>query len=79
MRSVIDIVDLSVEEINDLIATANDINDNPAKYAEKCILCINSAAKNSLGVHAYIRYLFVCKRKRAVAFAQLFLLILAFP
>ena len=36
MRSVIDIVDLTVEEINDLIATANDINDNPAKYAEKC-------------------------------------------
>jgi aspartate carbamoyltransferase catalytic subunit len=36
MRSVIDIVDLTVEEIDALIATANDINDNPAKYAEKC-------------------------------------------
>lgn len=36
MRSVIDIVDLSVEEIDDLIATANDIIENPSKYAEKC-------------------------------------------
>lgn len=36
MRSLIDIVDLSIEEINDLIATANDIIANPDKYAEKC-------------------------------------------
>ncbi len=36
MRSVIDILDLSVEEINDLIATACDIVDNPDKYAEAC-------------------------------------------
>lgn len=36
MRSVIDIVDLSVEEIDGLIATANDIIENPSKYAEKC-------------------------------------------
>ena len=36
MRSVIDILDLSVEEINDLIATACDIIDNPDKYAEAC-------------------------------------------
>lgn len=36
MRSLIDIVDLSVEEINELIATANDIIANPDKYAEKC-------------------------------------------
>ena len=36
MRSLIDILDLSVEEINDLIATACDIIDNPDKYAEAC-------------------------------------------
>ncbi|MBE6935393.1 MAG: aspartate carbamoyltransferase [Ruminococcaceae bacterium] len=36
MRSVIDILDLTVEEITDLIATADDIIANPAKYAEKC-------------------------------------------
>ncbi len=36
MRSVIDILDLSVEDLEGLIATANDIIDNPAKYCEKC-------------------------------------------
>ena len=36
MRSVIDIRDLSVEEIDLLIKTANDIIDNPKKYSEKC-------------------------------------------
>ena len=36
MRSLMDIVDLTVEEIDDLIATANDIIANPDKYAEKC-------------------------------------------
>lgn len=36
MRSLIDIVDLTVEEIDDLIATANDIIANPDKYTEKC-------------------------------------------
>ena len=36
VRSVIDVIDLSVEEINELIATACDIIDNPAKYAEVC-------------------------------------------
>lgn len=36
MRSVIDIVDLTKEEIDDLIATANDIIENPEKYSEKC-------------------------------------------
>ena len=36
MRSVIDILDLSVEEIDQLIATAYDIIENPDKYAEKC-------------------------------------------
>ena len=36
MRSLIDIVDLTVEEIDDLIATANDIIANPDKYAEMC-------------------------------------------
>ncbi len=36
MRSVIDIVDLSVEEIDELIHTACDMIDNPGKYAECC-------------------------------------------
>ncbi len=36
MRSLIDIAELSLEEIDSLIATANDIIDNPQKYAEKC-------------------------------------------
>jgi len=36
MRSVIDIVDLSVEEIDQLLKTACDIYENPGKYAEAC-------------------------------------------
>ncbi len=36
MRSVIDILDLSKEEIDELILTAEDIINNPAKYSEKC-------------------------------------------
>ncbi|MBR6554360.1 MAG: aspartate carbamoyltransferase [Clostridia bacterium] len=36
MRSVIDILDLSVEEIDQLIAVADDIIANPAKYREAC-------------------------------------------
>lgn len=36
MRSVIDILDLTTEEIDELIATACDIIDNPSKYAEVC-------------------------------------------
>ena len=36
MRSVIDILDLSVEELEELIATANDIIENKEKYSEKC-------------------------------------------
>ncbi len=36
MRSLIDIVDLSIAEIDDLIATANDIIESPIKYSEKC-------------------------------------------
>ena len=35
-RSVISILDLSVEELDQLIATGNDIIDNPEKYSEKC-------------------------------------------
>ena len=35
-RSLIDILDLSPAEIDELIATANDIIANPTKYAEKC-------------------------------------------
>ena len=36
MRSVIDVVDLSTAEIDELIATACDIIDDPLKYSEKC-------------------------------------------
>lgn len=36
MRSVISILDLSVEEIDELIARANDIIANPGKYADAC-------------------------------------------
>ncbi len=36
MRSIINILDLSVEEIDELIATANDIIVNPDKYNEVC-------------------------------------------
>lgn len=36
MRSLIDIVDFSIEEIDELIATAKDIIENPKKYSESC-------------------------------------------
>lgn len=36
MRSVIDILDLSVDELESLIKTANDIIENPQKYAHIC-------------------------------------------
>ena len=36
MRSVLDVLDLSVEEIDALIATATDIIANPKKYAKIC-------------------------------------------
>ena len=36
MRSLIDIVDFSTEEIDELIALADDIIENPARYAEAC-------------------------------------------
>jgi len=36
MRSVIDIVDLSTREIEELVSTALDIIDQPAKYAHIC-------------------------------------------
>lgn len=36
MRSLIDILDFSVDELNELIGTACDIIDNPGKYSEKC-------------------------------------------
>ena len=36
MRSLISILDLSVEEIDQLLATGLDIIENPAKYAHKC-------------------------------------------
>ena len=36
MRNLIDILDLSTEEIDSLIEVANDIIDNPEKYSEAC-------------------------------------------
>lgn len=36
MRSLIDIAELSVAEIDSLLETANDIIKNPKKYSEKC-------------------------------------------
>ena len=36
MRSLIDILELSVEEIDELLRTAEDIIANPAKYSDKC-------------------------------------------
>ena len=36
MRSLIDIVDFSVEEIQQLLETACDISQHPKKYAERC-------------------------------------------
>ena len=35
-RNLIDVTDLSVEEINQLIATAEDIITNPVKYQDIC-------------------------------------------
>ena len=36
MRSLIDILDFSVEELDELLKTANDIIDHPEAYSEKC-------------------------------------------
>ena len=36
MRSIIDILDLSVEELDELVAKAQDIMANPKQYAHKC-------------------------------------------
>ncbi len=36
MKSIIDIVDFSVEEVNDLLAVATDISKRPKKYSKKC-------------------------------------------
>lgn len=36
MRNLIDIMDLSVEELDELIATAEDIIANPVKYRDSC-------------------------------------------
>ncbi|MBP3706830.1 MAG: aspartate carbamoyltransferase [Clostridia bacterium] len=37
MRSLIDIVDFSVEELDELMKTACDISENPEKYSKKCV------------------------------------------
>lgn len=36
MRSVIDVLDLTVEELEELLKVADDIIENPNKYSEKC-------------------------------------------
>ena len=36
MKSVVDILDLSVEEVDELLAVAGDMIENPAKYADCC-------------------------------------------
>ena len=36
MRSLVDILDLTTDEIDELIAKANDIIANPEDYAHKC-------------------------------------------
>ena len=36
MRSLIDILELSTKELDELIAVAEDIIENPAKYSEAC-------------------------------------------
>jgi len=36
MRSMIDVLDFSVEELQELIDTANDIIEHPAAYSERC-------------------------------------------
>ena len=36
MRSLIDILELTTQEIEDLVARAEDIIENPSKYAHKC-------------------------------------------
>ena len=36
MRSLIDILEINTDELEQLIKTANDIIENPAKYSEKC-------------------------------------------
>ena len=36
MRSLIDITDLSVEELHDLLVTASDIMEHPDAYSERC-------------------------------------------
>ena len=36
MKSIVDILDLSVEEVDLLLATAEDMIENPAKYADAC-------------------------------------------
>ena len=36
MRNLINVLDLSIEEIEDLIAVADDIMENPEKYQETC-------------------------------------------
>ena len=36
MRSLIDILELSTQEIDEMVAVGSDIIKNPAKYAHKC-------------------------------------------
>ena len=43
MRSLIDIVDFSVEELYDLLQTACDISEHPEKYWDACAHTIQVA------------------------------------
>lgn len=36
MRSVLDVTDLTIEELDELIEVATDISNNPEKYSQKC-------------------------------------------
>ena len=39
MRSLIDILELSTEELDELLNTADDIIENPQKYAHMHYIC----------------------------------------
>ena len=58
MRSLIDIRDLSTAEIDELVRTACDIIENPAKYSEKChgkilaTLCFEPSTRTRLSFEA---------------------------
>ena len=58
MRSLIDIVDFSVEELDELLRTACDISENPDNYADRCrgkklaTLCFEPSTRTRLSFEA---------------------------